>query len=230
LAKWQLQMLRLLPPFAHNLQEFGEDWERPSRILAPRESREAIERPSRTVRRVQSSIASRLGHYLFGSQPFAVSLVPAAFNDPSRTDDTRSIDPIWSTQQTMAELSPKMSEDTTTSRRSGFLSRAYLMADVNPDLSTVPLAAYCFMTGFMYVLFSCSSEMKSFYNIRFSSFSDVVCFSAIFVWCGFQTGNTLQLGLALARLFQDGGRDTHFHIADRQALCSVLTFLGGMWS
>lgn len=105
----------------------------------------------------------------------------------------------------MAELSPRISEETADTRRSGFLSRAYLMADVNPDLSTWPLAAYCFMTGFI----------------------DVVCFSAIFVWCGFQTGNTLQLGLALARLWQDGARDTHFHKADQQALCSVLTFLAG---
>jgi hypothetical protein len=30
-------------------------------------------------------------------------------------------------------------------------SRAYLMQDVNPDLSTIPLAAYCFMTGWMCV-------------------------------------------------------------------------------
>jgi hypothetical protein len=30
-------------------------------------------------------------------------------------------------------------------------SRAYLMQDVNPDLSTIPLTAYCFMTGWVCV-------------------------------------------------------------------------------
>ena len=30
-----------------------------------------------------------------------------------------------------------------------FLSRDYLFADVNPDQLTWPMAAYCFMTGFM---------------------------------------------------------------------------------
>ena len=59
--------------------------------------------------------------------------------------------------------------------------------------------------------------------------SDSVSFSAIFVWCGFQTGNSVQLALALARLFAGppGERDTTFHLADQQALCSVITFLAG---
>jgi len=87
------------------------------------------------------------------------------------------------------------------------LTKAHLMSEVDPDRSTLPLAAYCFMTGFI----------------------DVVCFSAIFVWCAFQTGNTVQLALALARLFQgpSGQRDTSFHLADKQALTSVLTFIFG---
>lgn len=81
------------------------------------------------------------------------------------------------------------------------------MQDVDGERSTFPLAAYCFMTGFI----------------------DSVCFSAIFVWCAFQTGNTVQLALALARLFQGppGERDTSFHLADKQALTSVLTFIFG---
>jgi hypothetical protein len=67
------------------------------------------------------------------------------------------------------------------------------------------------------------------------------------VWCGFQTGNFLQvsyqlsglfrlvlttascvfqLSLALARLFSGppGFRDLTFHKADQQALCSLITF------
>ncbi|KZT32176.1 hypothetical protein SISSUDRAFT_1055873 [Sistotremastrum suecicum HHB10207 ss-3] len=79
------------------------------------------------------------------------------------------------------------------------------MADVDPELSTFPLAMYCLMTGFM----------------------SAAPFTAIFVWCGFQTGNTVQLSLALARLFQGPIRDTSFHIADKQALTSLLTFLFG---
>ncbi|KAF9446031.1 hypothetical protein P691DRAFT_804806 [Macrolepiota fuliginosa MF-IS2] len=80
----------------------------------------------------------------------------------------------------------------------------YLMQDVDPKQTTAPLAAYCFMTGYI----------------------DVISFSAIFVWCGFQTGNFAQLAIALARLFEGppGFRDTSFHKADQQALCSLLSF------
>ncbi|KAF7323591.1 Aldedh domain-containing protein [Mycena kentingensis (nom. inval.)] len=82
----------------------------------------------------------------------------------------------------------------------------HLNTDVDPAECTGPLAAFCFMTGFI----------------------DAISFSAIFVWCGFQTGNFAQLALALARLWEpnpDGpGRNTAFHIADRQALLSLLTF------
>ncbi|TCD62663.1 hypothetical protein EIP91_006585 [Steccherinum ochraceum] len=86
-------------------------------------------------------------------------------------------------------------------------SKSHLFADVDPERSTFPLAAYCFMTGYI----------------------DAVSFTAVFVWCGFQTGNSVQLALALARLFAGppGHRDTSFHLADQQALTSVLTFVGG---
>jgi len=102
----------------------------------------------------------------------------------------------------------------TFSHSSGLMNRlmpdgikSYLMTDVEPLQSTGPLAAYCFMTGYV----------------------DAVSFSAIFVWCGFQTGNSVQLALALARLFQGppGHRDTSFHLADQQALTSLLTFIFG---
>lgn len=81
------------------------------------------------------------------------------------------------------------------------------MSEVDPERSTLPLAAYCFMTGYI----------------------DTISFSAIFVWCGFQTGNSVQLALALARLFQGPPetRDSTFHLADQQALTSLLTFNGG---
>ncbi|KAF9525234.1 hypothetical protein CPB83DRAFT_818969 [Crepidotus variabilis] len=83
----------------------------------------------------------------------------------------------------------------------------YLQQDVDPAECTWPLTAFCFMTGF----------------------TDAVCFSAIFVWCGFQTGNFTQLALALARLWEGprGMRDYMFHKADQQALCSLLAFFLG---
>ncbi|KAL5476883.1 hypothetical protein ACEPAI_3069 [Sanghuangporus weigelae] len=83
--------------------------------------------------------------------------------------------------------------------------REYLMQNVDPLQSTSPLASFCFMTGFI----------------------DAISFSAVFVWCGFQTGNTVQLALAIARLFSPGNTDFSFQMADRQALVSLLTFLGG---
>ncbi|EIW77453.1 hypothetical protein CONPUDRAFT_139329 [Coniophora puteana RWD-64-598 SS2] len=82
--------------------------------------------------------------------------------------------------------------------------RVHLMQDVDGDQSTFPLVAYCFMTGLI----------------------NSVIFSAIYVWGAFQTGNTVQLSLALARLF-NGTHNYEFQLPDRFALCSVLTFLAG---
>ncbi|KAF9497727.1 hypothetical protein BDN71DRAFT_1444557 [Pleurotus eryngii] len=87
----------------------------------------------------------------------------------------------------------------------------HLNGEVDPAQSTGPLAAFCFMTGFI----------------------DCISFSAIFVWCGFQTGNFAQLALAIARLFEftpsatpgsPSLRDASFHKADQQALTSLITF------
>jgi len=47
----------------------------------------------------------------------------------------------------------------------------WLKEDVDPVYCTAPLAAYCFMTGYLYC----------------------VCYSAIFIWCGLQTGNFIQV-------------------------------------
>ncbi|PCH45007.1 hypothetical protein WOLCODRAFT_27195 [Wolfiporia cocos MD-104 SS10] len=90
---------------------------------------------------------------------------------------------------------------------SAVFTRDHLFGDVDPVKSTIPLAAFCFMTGLI----------------------DSVCFTAVFVWAGFQTGNTVQLSLAIARLFSGspGHRDFTFHISDQQALTSLLTFNAG---
>ncbi|KAJ3485293.1 hypothetical protein NLI96_g5072 [Meripilus lineatus] len=86
-------------------------------------------------------------------------------------------------------------------------TKAHIMKDVDPERATLPMAAYCFMTGFI----------------------DSVSFTAVFIWCGFQTGNSVQLALALARLFSGppGQRDTAFHLPDALALGSIITFLAG---
>jgi uncharacterized membrane protein YoaK (UPF0700 family) len=48
------------------------------------------------------------------------------------------------------------------------------------------------------------------------------------VWCGFQTGNVAQLGLAVARTFAPQNiRTSGFTRPDQQAFCSLLTFLIG---
>lgn len=62
-----------------------------------------------------------------------------------------------------------------------------------------------------------------------TGFIDSISFTAVFVWCGFQTGNFAQLALALARLFSGpkGFQDHTFHIADQQALTSLISFNAG---
>ncbi|KAJ7056219.1 hypothetical protein C8F01DRAFT_1157135 [Mycena amicta] len=116
----------------------------------------------------------------------------------SQTTATGSESPTQTTTEKDVEQGP------TTHERLSLWQ--HLKTDVDPAECTGPLAAFCFMTGFI----------------------DAISFSAIFVWCGFQTGNFAQLALALARLWESSpsgqGHDTSFHIADRQALTSLLTF------
>jgi len=70
----------------------------------------------------------------------------------------------------------------------------------------LPLSAFCFMTGYI----------------------DSLTFSACYIWCAFQTGNTIQLALALGRLFTGPyPRVLGFETPDQQALCSLLSFLIG---
>ncbi|KAF9788687.1 hypothetical protein BJ322DRAFT_1106658 [Thelephora terrestris] len=84
------------------------------------------------------------------------------------------------------------------------VERGYLWGKINTAQAVWPLATWCFLTGYM----------------------DIIGFSAIFVWCAFQTGNTAQLALAVARLWETP-RDLSFRTSDRQALCSVLGFIVG---
>jgi hypothetical protein len=84
----------------------------------------------------------------------------------------------------------------------------HIRTDVDPTQSRGPIAAYCFMSGFV----------------------DAISFSATFVWCGFQTGNFCQLAVAVARLISPGPGgppDRSFRLADQQALLSLTTFWMG---
>lgn len=68
--------------------------------------------------------------------------------------------------------------------------KSFMMEEIDPARAPVPLVAYCFMAGFMYVF----SDLASFSLTR--QLSDAVSFSAIFVWCAFQTGNFVQVRLS----------------------------------
>ncbi|ORY23262.1 hypothetical protein BCR39DRAFT_549556 [Naematelia encephala] len=68
----------------------------------------------------------------------------------------------------------------------------------------------------------------SIYSAFLTGFTSAPTFSACYVWCGFQTGNVAQLGLALARTFNmEPYRTGGFQKPDQQALCSLLSFLIG---
>ncbi|KAF9009179.1 hypothetical protein BDZ89DRAFT_1229597 [Hymenopellis radicata] len=70
-----------------------------------------------------------------------------------------------------------------------------------------------------------SFQMNGYYLM--SGYMNAISFSAIFVWCGFQSGNTAQLAIAIARLWEGG--TTTFLVADQQALASLLSFLTRGW-
>ncbi|KAG8687925.1 hypothetical protein FRC09_013200 [Ceratobasidium sp. 395] len=112
--------------------------------------------------------------------------------------------------------------------------RKHLMAEVDTNLASYPLVGYCFMTGY----------------------TDAITYTAAYVWCAFQTGNTIQCAMAIAKLFAkyphpvtenpwpttspeeaswnplaaeqwEWRRDTGLRKGDAQALASLLSFLFG---
>ena len=114
------------------------------------------------------------------------------------------------------------------------------MTEVDPLQATAPLAAFCFMTGFMSVcyiynsnpLLALSSVMRSpslpfSYGVGFKPETLPRCTSLVCL--SKPISNDYQLALALARLFEGppNHRDSTFHKADQQALCSLLAFNAG---
>ncbi|KAF9235801.1 hypothetical protein BU15DRAFT_50928 [Melanogaster broomeanus] len=83
----------------------------------------------------------------------------------------------------------------------------FVFEEIDHERAVLPLSAYCFMTGFI----------------------NSVCFAAIFAWCASQTGNTIQLSTAVGRFLDDVQTDSSFRLADRLAMCSLLTFVTGCY-
>ncbi|EJD00165.1 uncharacterized protein FOMMEDRAFT_92401 [Fomitiporia mediterranea MF3/22] len=79
------------------------------------------------------------------------------------------------------------------------------MQDIHPGHATFLLFCFCFMSGFI----------------------NSVPFTAVLLWCGFQTGNTVQLAIAIGRFLDPQRKHFTFEVADRQALISLLSYLGG---
>ncbi|WVN87595.1 uncharacterized protein L203_102778 [Cryptococcus depauperatus CBS 7841] len=70
-----------------------------------------------------------------------------------------------------------------------------------------------------------STNFISIYACFLTGFTASPSFTACFIWCGFQTGNVAQLGLAIARTFAPAGEKTYgFQKPDQQALTSLLSF------
>ncbi|EJT51813.1 hypothetical protein A1Q1_06951 [Trichosporon asahii var. asahii CBS 2479] len=71
-------------------------------------------------------------------------------------------------------------------------------------------------------------NLISIYACFLTGYTSSVSFSACFIWCGFQTGNVAQLGIAIARNFDPlSTRTYHFMKPDQQAFVSLLSFLAG---
>ncbi|KAF8608407.1 hypothetical protein BDV93DRAFT_434429 [Ceratobasidium sp. AG-I] len=92
--------------------------------------------------------------------------------------------------------------------------RKHLMAEVDTDIASFPLGAYCFMTGY----------------------SNAVTYTAAYVWSSFQTGNTIQCAMAIAKLFSKYPHPISTdpwpttipeQVPDAQALASLLCFIFG---
>ena len=93
------------------------------------------------------------------------------------------------------------SNDLTRAGSRALMSQSFLSGEVDPShrRSTVLLAAFSFMTGLMCAAFFPVGfhRLTTAYVACFTS--DAVSFTAIFVWCGFQTGNFVQVQMIIDR-------------------------------
>lgn len=85
-----------------------------------------------------------------------------------------------------------------------------------------------FLSKFLADIDPSSVDLISIYMCFLTGLTASPSFAACFVWCGFQTGNAAQLGLAIAKIFtSDEHKTIGFQKMDQQALTSLLTFLMG---
>jgi hypothetical protein len=118
--------------------------------------------------------------------------------------------------------------------------RVWLTEDVDPQRASASMASFCFMTGFLFVM----SASLPYVRLRFDVNRDAISVSASFVWCGFQTGNFIQvrcsrlsdskpmltsaqLAIALAALFEYPAAQRYlaFPKTLQLALCSLIAFM-----
>ncbi|KAK4046354.1 hypothetical protein OIV83_006135 [Microbotryomycetes sp. JL201] len=114
------------------------------------------------------------------------------------------------------ENTPKMHDDMTRPADRWSRARTVVGSTIDSDHALYQMGGYCLLTG----KFSTTQE-------GLARLSSAPVFSACYIWPGFQSGNAVQLSLALARLFAAQPRDDRFEIPDQQALCSLIAFLLG---
>ncbi|KAG8706479.1 hypothetical protein FRC11_008199, partial [Ceratobasidium sp. 423] len=83
---------------------------------------------------------------------------------------------------------------------------AYLREELPVGASSIPIAAYAFMSGYL----------------------NAVTFTTCAIWCGFMTGNSVMLGLALARVSLGRRREATFAMNDAQATAALICFVCGI--
>ncbi|TRM60330.1 hypothetical protein BD626DRAFT_407694 [Schizophyllum amplum] len=103
----------------------------------------------------------------------------------------------------------------------------------DPTLTNVPRRRFLPATSFLELwrgdvdTTRCATQMNVFYFM--SGFMNAIHFPPSLYGVAFQSGNTAQLAIAIARLWE--GHTKAFLMADKQALTSLLTFvLGGLFA
>ncbi|KAG8706117.1 hypothetical protein FRC11_008500 [Ceratobasidium sp. 423] len=81
---------------------------------------------------------------------------------------------------------------------------AYLREELPAGARSIPIAAYAFMSGYL----------------------NAVTFTTCAIWCGFMTGNSVMLGLALARVSLGRRQGAAFAMNDTQATAALIFAFG----
>lgn len=131
---------------------------------------------------------------------FFVLIVPTSISTMSKS--------LPSTNPGTTDSNPPVTDPSAPSYTSSLAHLRQKLATPIDATACIPISLYaCFLTGF----------------------TSSPSFSACYIWCGFQTGNLAQLGLALARTFApiDEYRTYGIQKPDQQALVSLFSFIIG---